>query len=170
MGASWTGTRRRPGATVRRMIHPLASCEGEIGEGTRIWQFVVVLAGARIGADCNVCSHCFIESDVVVGDRVTVKSGVQLWDGIRLHDDVFVGPNATFTNDRHPRSGNRDFECLETIVERGASIGAGAVILPGLRIGEGATVGAGAVVVRDVAPHTTVVGNPARVLEKELRP
>lgn len=144
-------------------IHPLSDVQtSDIGEGTRIWQFVVVLPGARIGANCNICSHCLIEGDVVVGNDVTVKSGVQLWNGVELGDGVFVGPNVTFTNDRHPRSGNRDFTLARTVVEAGASIGAGATLLPGIRIGAGAMVGAGAVVTRDVAPGTTVVGNPAR--------
>lgn len=144
-------------------IHPLADVQtSDVGEGTRIWQFVVVMQGARIGQNCNICSHCLIENDVVVGNGVTVKSGVQLWNGVHLEDDVFVGPNVTFTNDRNPRSGNRAFALSRTIVERGASIGGGATILPGLRIGAGAMVGAGSVVTRDVAPGTTVVGNPAR--------
>lgn len=146
-------------------IHPLSDVQTrDIGNGTRIWQFVVILQGARIGERCNICSHCLIESDVVVGNGVTVKSGVQLWDGVHLEDDVFVGPNVTFTNDRHPRSGNRDFALARTIVERGASIGGGATILPGLRIGAGAMVGAGAVVTRNVLPGTTVVGNPAKAM------
>lgn len=149
-------------------IHPLADVQADqIGEGTRVWQYVVVLAGARIGRDCNICSHCFIEGDVVVGNRVTVKNGVQLWNGMRVGDDVFIGPNATFSNDRHPRSGNRAFELEPTWIEPGASIGAGATILPGLRIGRGAVVGAGAVVTRDVAPGVTVLGNPARPLRCE---
>jgi acetyltransferase-like isoleucine patch superfamily enzyme len=146
-------------------VHPLSDVQtSQVGDGTRIWQFTVVLPGAVIGSDCNICSHCFIENDVVVGDRVTVKSGVQLWDGIRLHDDVFVGPNAAFTNDRRPKSQRADFVPEQTIVERSASIGAGAVILPGVRVGAGAMVGAGAVVTHDVAPATVVVGNPARAV------
>jgi len=148
------------------MIHPLADVQSTaIGEGTRIWQFCVVLPGATIGRDCNICSHCFIENDVVIGDRVTIKSGVQLWDGLRVGDDVFIGPNVTFTNDRHPRSGNRGFARLPTVLETGCSIGAGAVILPGVRIGRWAVVGAGAVVTKDVPDGATVVGNPARILE-----
>jgi acetyltransferase-like isoleucine patch superfamily enzyme len=148
-------------------IHPSADVMSRtVGDGTRIWQYVVILPNAVIGRDCNVCSHCLIENDVVVGDRVTVKSGVQLWDGLRIGDDVFIGPNATFTNDRHPRSGNRDYERLQTLLESGCSIGAGAVILPGIRIGKKAVVGAGAVVTRDVPDGATVVGNPARVLER----
>ena len=128
-------------------IHTLTDVQSaDIGAGTRIWQYVVVLPDARIGHDCNICSHCFIENDVVVGDRVTVKCGVQLWDGLRISDDVFIGPNVTFTNDNCPASGNAAFERLPTFVEAGASIGAGAVILPGLRIGTGAFVAAGSVV------------------------
>ncbi len=146
-------------------IHPSADVQSkQIGEGTRIWQFVVVLPGAVIGRDGNICSHCFIENQVVVGDRVTVKCGVQLWDGVTLEDDVFVGPNATFTNDREPRSRNAGATLLPTLVKKGASIGANATILPGLTIGEGAVVGAGAVVTKDVPPRTLVVGNPARVV------
>ncbi|GIW99736.1 MAG: hypothetical protein KatS3mg111_3069 [Pirellulaceae bacterium] len=145
------------------MIHPLADVKAEeIGCGTKIWQFCVVLQGAKIGSDCNICSHCFIESDVIVGDRVTIKNGVQLWNGTRIENDVFIGPNATFTNDKYPRSKNHDFDCLGVIVRQGASIGAGAVILPGIEIGANAIVGAGAVVTEDVAADATVVGNPAR--------
>jgi acetyltransferase-like isoleucine patch superfamily enzyme len=146
-------------------IHPLADVQSSsIGAGTRIWQFVVVLPGAVVGAGCNICSHCFVEGDVLIGDRVTIKSGVQLWDGLRVGDDVFIGPNVTFTNDRYPRSGNRSFERLSTTVEPGASIGAGAVILPGVTIGAAALVAAGAVVTRDVPPGKLVLGNPARVV------
>ena len=134
----------------------------QIGEGTRIWQYVVVLPGAVIGRDGNICSHCFIENKVVVGDRVTIKCGVQLWDGVTLEDDVFVGPNVTFTNDLQPRSRNAAAELLPTVVKKGASIGANATILPGLTIGEGAMVGAGSVVTKDVPSGVTVVGNPAR--------
>ena len=137
-----------------------------IGLNTKIWQFVVILPGAKIGADCNICAHCFIENDVVVGDRVTVKCGVQLWDGLRIGNDVQIGPNVTFTNDKYPKRGNTDFNCLQTWVEDGASIGGGATILPGVRIGARATVGAGAVVTKDVPPGATVVGNPAKILNK----
>ena len=146
-------------------IHPSSDVQSkQIGEGTRVWQYVVILPGAVIGRDGNICSHCFIENKVVVGDRVTVKCGVQLWDGVTLEDDVFVGPNATFTNDREPRSRNASATLLPTLVKKGASIGANATILPGLTIGEGAMVGAGAVVTKDVPPRTLVVGNPARVV------
>ena len=145
------------------MIHELADvADCTIGPNSKIWQFVVILSGARIGADCNICAHVFIEGEVVVGDRVTVKSGVQLWDGLRIGNDVFIGPNATFTNDVFPRSKVYPERFQETIVEDGASIGAGAVILPGVTIGAKALVGAGAVVTADVAPRSLVVGNPAR--------
>ena len=132
-----------------------------IGEGTHIWQFCVVLPGARIGRDCNICSHCFIENDVIIGDNVTVKCGVQLWDGITLEDNVFVGPNVTFCNDSHPKSKNKAFVLEGVVVRRGASIGANATILPGVEIGENATVGAGAVVTRNVPAGAVVVGCPA---------
>jgi acetyltransferase-like isoleucine patch superfamily enzyme len=144
-------------------IHELADCQStQVGDGTRIWQFVVVLPGAVIGKDCNICSHVFIENDVRVGDQVTVKAGVQLYDGLEVEDLVFIGPNATFTNDLNPRSGRHGFECRTTRLERGCSIGANATILPGLTIGAGAMVGAGAVVTKDVPPGETWVGNPAR--------
>jgi len=146
-------------------IHPSSDVQSkQIGEGTRVWQYVVILPGAVIGRDGNICSHCFIENKVVVGDRVTVKCGVQLWDGITLEDDVFVGSNATFTNDLEPRSRNTNAKLLPTLVKKGASVGANATILPGLTIGEGAMVGAGSVVTKDVPPRTLVVGNPARVV------
>jgi len=144
-------------------IHQLADVQSEnIGHGTRVWQFSVILPGARIGADCNICAHVFIENDVVIGDRVTVKCGVQLWDGITLEDDVFVGPNVTFTNDSYPRSRTQGTRMSPTFVCAGASIGAGATILPGVTIGRGAMVGAGSVVTRDVPPGEVWYGNPAR--------
>jgi acetyltransferase-like isoleucine patch superfamily enzyme len=146
-------------------VHPQGLCDTtDVGEGTRIWAFTHVLAGAKVGADCNLCDHVFIENDVIVGDRVTVKSGVQLWDGLRVGDDVFIGPNATFTNDPFPRSKVYDHEIAVTRVENGASIGANATILPGLTIGMRSMVGAGSVVTRDVPPGAIVVGNPARVV------
>jgi len=146
-------------------VHPQGLCEStRIGANTRVWAFAHVLPGASIGADCNICDHVFIENDVIVGDRVTIKCGVQLWDGLRIADDVFIGPNATFTNDRHPRSKQYPEAFLQTHVGQGASIGANATILPGLKIGSSAMVGAGAVVLRDVPPNAIVVGNPARIV------
>lgn len=135
-----------------------------VGDGTRIWAYAHILPGARIGCDCNICDHTFIENDVIVGDRVTIKCGVQLWDGVRVEDDVFIGPNATFTNDRYPRSKRYLSEYPRTVIRRGASIGANATIAPGIEIGEYAMVGAGAVVTHNAPPHSKVVGNPARII------
>ena len=147
------------------VIHPTADVQsGAIGVGTRVWQYVVVLPKAVIGRDCNICSHCLIENDVIVGDRVTVKSGVQLWDGLRIGDDVFIGPNVTFTNDKFPRSKQYPDTFSLTEIDAGASIGANATILPGIRIGRQAMVGAGSVVTRSVPPNAIVVGNPARIV------
>ncbi len=145
--------------------HPQALVESErIGKGTRVWAFAHVLPGAVIGEDCNLCDHTFVENDVVIGDRVTIKCGVQVWDGVRLEDDVFVGPNATFTNDPAPRSRQHLATYPRTVVREGASIGANATILPGLTIGRRAMVGAGAVVTRSVPAYAVVVGNPARIV------
>jgi UDP-2-acetamido-3-amino-2,3-dideoxy-glucuronate N-acetyltransferase len=146
-------------------VHPQALCEtANLGENTRVWAFAHVLRGARIGRDCNICDHVFVENDVVIGDRVTVKCGVQLWDGLRVGDDVFIGPNATFSNDKYPKSKQYQAEVLQTHIGRGASIGAGAVVLPGLRIGARAMVGAGSVVTHDVPARAIVSGNPARIV------
>jgi len=146
------------------LISPLAEVQSlTIGSRTRIWQFCVVLPNAQIGADVNICANVFIENDVTVGNRVTIKCGVQLWDGTTLEDDVFIGPNVTFTNDKFPQSMRPPTEFARTIVRRGASIGANATILPGITIGRYAMVAAGAVVTRDVPPHTIVRGNPARI-------
>jgi acetyltransferase-like isoleucine patch superfamily enzyme/dTDP-4-dehydrorhamnose 3,5-epimerase-like enzyme len=146
-------------------VHEKAICESAaIGADTRIWAFAHILPGARIGRDCNICDGVFVENDVTLGDRVTIKCGVQLWDGVHLGDDVFVGPNATFTNDRFPRSRQYPAKFPQTIVEAGASIGANATLLPGLRIGRGAMVGAGAVVTRDIPSNAVVAGNPARIV------
>lgn len=145
-------------------IHPTAEVHSpDVGHHTSIWQSCVVLKGARIGDYCNICANVLIENDVIVGNRVTVKSGVQLWDGVRLGDDVFIGPNATFTNDRFPRSKQYLEGACITTVEPGASVGANATILPGLTIGRNAMVGAGAVVTRSVPPNAIVYGNPARI-------
>ena len=145
-------------------VHPQGICEStDVGEGTRIWAFAHVLGGAVIGKDCNICDSVFIENDVVMGDHVTVKCGVQLWNGLRVEDDVFIGPNATFTNDRFPRSKQYPDKFLTTTIEKKASIGANATIIPGVTIGRGAMVGAGSVVTRSVPPNAIVYGNPARI-------
>ena len=133
------------------MIHELSDVQSRnIGNGTNIWQYCVVLPNAVIGDNCNICSHCFIGYDVKIGNNVTVKCGVQLWDGIEIEDDVFIGPNVTFCNDRYPKSGNKNFKLEKVIVKKGASIGANATILPGVTIGENSLVAAGAVVTKDV--------------------
>jgi len=145
-------------------IHPNALVETEkIGKNTRIWAFAHVLPGAVIGEDCNLCDQIFVENDVIIGNRVTIKCGVQIWDGITLEDDVFIGPNATFTNDPFPRSKQYPVSFTRTVIRKGASIGANATILPGLTIGQYALVGAGTVVTKDVPPFSIVIGNPARI-------
>jgi len=144
-------------------IHPSADVQtSHIGPDTYVWQFSVVLKGARIGNHCNINCHCFIENDVLVGDRVTIKSGVYLWDGLELEDDVFVGPNVTFVNDPYPRSKQYPEQFQRTLIRKGASIGAGSTILGGLEIGEGAMIGAGSVVTKNVPARTKWYGNPAK--------
>ena len=154
-------------------IHPTALAESrEIGAGTRVWAFTHILPGARVGQNCNIGDHCFIESGAVVGDNVTLKNGNMVWEGVHLADGVFVGPNVFFTNDRHPRSprlpqarkryATKRNWLVPTTIERGAALGAGAIILAGVNVGEFATVGAGAVVTKPVPAYALVVGNPAR--------
>ena len=146
-------------------IHPSADIQSvSIGANTKIWQFVIILEGAKIGHDVNICSHCFIENNVIVGNRVTIKSGTQLWDGVTIEDDVFVGPNATFGNDLLPRSKKYLKEPIKTLIQKGASIGANATILPGIVIGQNSMIGAGATVTRSVPAHAIVAGNPARII------
>ena len=148
-------------------IHALSDIQSKnIGNNTIIWQYCVVLAGAKIGSDCNICSHCFIENDVVIGDRVTIKNGVYIFDSIHIEDDVFIGPNVTFTNDAYPKSqrglDKKKVDYPKTIIGKGASIGGGATILPGIKIGQGALIGAGAVVTKDVKPKTVIYGISAK--------
>ena len=146
-------------------IHELADVKSNhIGEGTRVWQFCVVLDGAKIGKGCNLCAHTLVEGDVIIGDNVTLKSGVYLWDGTRIEDNVFIGPNATFTNDSMPRSKVYPDNFQGITIKFGASIGANATILPGITIGRYAMVGAGAVVTKNVPDLSVVVGNPAKII------
>ena len=144
------------------MIHPLADVQTEqIGSGTNVWQFCVVLKGARVGADCNLCANVLVENDVCIGNRVTVKSGVQLWDGVTVEDDVFIGPNVTFTNDLVPRSKRYPEQFARTLIQKGASIGANSTIVAGHTIGAYSLIGAGSVVTKDIPPNTVWYGNPA---------
>lgn len=150
-------------STASYYKHPQALVETEqIGEGTTIWAFVHVLHNVVIGSHCNICDHCFIEGGVRIGNEVTVKTGVSIWNGVTLEDKVFVGPNAVFTNDLLPRSKNVEYQMLATQVKTGASIGANATILSGITIGRFALVGIGSVVTRDVPDYALVYGNPAR--------
>lgn len=141
------------------MIHALSDVQSKnIGKDTNIWQYCVVLKDAIIGENCNICSHCFIENDVKIGNNVTVKCGVQLWDGITVEDNVFIGQNATFCNDRYPRSKNPNWKLEKITIKKGATIGANATILPGVTIGENAMIGAGAIVTKDVKENQKVIG------------
>ncbi len=144
-------------------IHPQSLVErgASIGVGTRVWAFAHILPGAVVGEDCNICDHTFIENAVRIGNRVTVKSGVYLWDGIEIEDDVFIGPAAVFSNHRFPRSKCYPPDFEKTILCRGSTIGANATVLPGIRVGRWAMVGAGAVVSKNVEDHALVYGNPA---------
>ena len=146
-------------------VHPNGLCESDrVGPRTRVWAFAHVLPGARVGADCNICDHAFIEGGAVLGDRVTVKNAVLVWDGVTVEDEVFLGPNMVFTNDLRPRAAfKKDAGWLvPTTVRRGATIGANATVVCGVEIGPQAFVAAGAVVIRDVPAHALVAGNPAR--------
>lgn len=145
-------------------IHNLADVQTKaIGKDTKVWQFSVVLKGAKIGANVNICSHCFIENDVTIGDNVTIKNGIYLYDGITLEDDVFIGPGVTFTNDKNPRSKVNPTAFQKTLVKKGASVGGGAVILPGITIGENAMIGAGSIVTKDVPPNAVLCGAEATI-------
>lgn len=144
-------------------IHPTAEVQTKnIGEGSIVWQYSVILASANIGKNCNINFNVFIENDVTIGNNVTIKSGVQIWDGVTLEDNVFIGPNVTFTNDLVPRSKQYPEAFAKTIIQKGASIGANATIVAGHTIGENALIGAGSVVTKDVPANTVWFGNPAK--------
>jgi acetyltransferase-like isoleucine patch superfamily enzyme len=144
------------------MIHKLADVQtGKIGQGTKIWQFCVVLEGAVIGTDCNINCHVFIENDVIIGNNVTIKPGVQIWDGLRIDNNVFIGPNVTFINDLIPRSQVRPHSFIQTNIGEGASIGANSTIMAGITIGTKSLIGAGSMVTRSVPAYTVWYGNPA---------
>ena len=143
-------------------IHKYSDVQSQnIGENTNIWQYCVVLPGASIGKNCNVCAGVLIENDVVIGNNVTIKSGVQVWDGVTIEDNVFIGPNVTFTNDLVPRSKVYPDRYARTYIKEGASVGANSTIVAGHTIGEYAMIGAGSVVTKDIPPKTLWFGNPA---------
>jgi len=146
-------------------IHPLSEVQTtQIGENTQIWQFSVILEGAKIGSNCNINCHTFIENDVTIGNNCTLKSGVYLWDGIEIGNNVFIGPNATFTNDKHPVSQVRPEKFMKTIIENNVSIGANSTILPGIVIKKNALIGAGCVVTKDIPENAIVAGNPGKII------
>lgn len=148
------------------MIHPLSDCKALVPESSRVWQFCVIFPGCKIGENVNICSHCLLENEVVIGNNVTIKSGVQIWDGIEVEDNVCIGANVSFTNDKWPRSKNPGWTLMKTRICKGASIGAGSTILPGLTIGENAMIGGGSVVTKDVPAGELWFGNPARFIRK----
>ncbi|MCP1265086.1 acyltransferase [Aeromonas hydrophila] len=146
-------------------IHSLSDVQSnQIGEGTRVWQFSIILENAKIGTECNICAHTLIENDVTIGNRVTVKSGVYIWDGATIEDNVFIGPCVAFTNDKLPRSKVYPEQFSRIHIKKNASIGANATLLAGVTIGAYAMVGAGAVVTKDVPDYAVVVGNPAKII------
>ena len=148
------------------MIHKLADCQSiKIPNSTNIWQYVVVLPEAKIGDNCNICAHSFIENDVFIGNNVTVKCGVYIWDGITIEDNVQIGPNVTFTNDKYPRA-KKPFKLQRTLIQKNASIGAGSIILGGITIGENAMIGAGSLVTKDVPANELWMGHPAKFVRK----
>ncbi len=162
---------QKPGADARGprdvFVHESADVQSrDIGSDTKIWQYTIVLGDARIGRNCNVGAHCFIENDVKIGDDVTVKCGVYIWDGVEVEDGVFIGPNVTFTNDKHPKSKAHPFKLIRTTIKKGASLGANATIVCGVTVGEKAMIGAGSVVTKDVPAGETWVGNPAAPMGK----
>ena len=143
--------------------HDLAEVQtNEIGNGTKVWQFSVVLSGAKIGSNCNINALCFIENDVTIGDNVTIKCGVHLWDGITIEDNVQIGPGVAFTNDKYPRAKDHSYEQMRITIQEGASIGANATILGGITIGRFAMIGAGSVVTKDIPDGELWFGNPAK--------
>lgn len=147
------------------MIHALSDVQTKnIGIATSVWQYTIILQNAKIGNNCNINCHVFIENEVIIGDHVTIKSGVYVWDGITIEDNVMIGPNVTFTNDKLPRSKNKNYKMEHTNVKRGASIGAGAIILCGIEIGEYALIGAGALITKSIPARALAVGSPAKVV------
>ena len=148
-------------------IHPQSDVQTKnIGHNTKIWQFAIILEKAQIGNNCNINSHTFIENDVVIGNNCTIKCGVYIWDGLRINDNVFIGPNVTFVNDKYPRSGQYPDKFQETIINSGASIGANSTILGGIKIGENSMIGAGSVITKDIGNGELWLGNPAELIKR----
>ena len=154
-------------------FHPTALVETtDIGDGTNVWAFAHVMKKVKIGKNCNIGDHCFIESGAILGDNVTLKNGNMVWEGVTLEDGVFVGPHVFFTNDRSPRSPRMSQAAKRyqdhswfapTLIKQGASLGAGCIILPGVIVGEFAMIGAGAVVTTNTPAYAIMTGNPARL-------
>ncbi len=156
------------------LIHPTALVESvNVGTGSRVWAYAHIMAGARVGKNCNIGEHCFIESGATIGDYTTIKNGNMVWEGVTIEDAVFIGPHVFFTNDLYPRSRHllqarnryrsKENWLVRTLVKRGSTLGAGSIILPGVTVGEYAMVGAGALVAKDVPPYALAKGNPAQV-------
>jgi acetyltransferase-like isoleucine patch superfamily enzyme len=152
---------------MKYFIHKFSDVQSKnIGEGTNIWQFCVVLPNAVIGNNCNICSHIFIENDVKIGNNVTIKNGVQIWDGVTIEDDVFIGPNVVTTNDFYPKvdgDWKNDGRFRKTLFKKGCNIGANSTIICGIEIGENSLVGAGSVVTKNIKNNTIGFGNPYKI-------
>ena len=149
-------------------IHPTANihCSASIGEGTKVWINVQIRENAKIGNGCIISKDVYIDHEVKIGNNCKIQNSVSVYNGVTIQDDVFIGPNVAFTNDKVPRAFNVDWKITPTIVKNGASIGANATIICGITIGEYAMVAAGSVVTRDILPYTLVIGNPARPISK----
>ena len=149
-------------------IHPSASVDvsASLSDGTKVWVNVQVRENVRIGVDCILSKDVYIDHAVNIGDRCKIQNSVSVFNGVTLQDDVFVGPNVAFTNDKVPRAFNLEWEIIPTLIKSGASIGANATIVCGITLGEYSMVAAGSVVTRDVPPYTLVMGNPARPVSK----
>ncbi len=137
------------------------SDQSTIGENTQIWNWVKIREGSRLGSNCKIGQCVYIDKNVSIGNSCKIQNGVQIYQGVAISDDVFIGPNVTFTNDKYPRANNDHWEIVKTNVEKGVSIGAGSVIVCGITIGKYAMIAAGSVVTKDVAPYSLVIGNPA---------